>query len=530
MILRRRAGMHLHNRKLQCQCELRIMRKKISSQLLSITCPFSLWMLMVLLICGCGSSKKAFNPNKQYPKQQLQADYRIFRNILEDAHPSLYWYTTKDSLDYYFDDGYQRIKDSMTEPAFRTLLSYVISKINCGHTSIRYSKKYAKYMDTAKLPQFPLGVKFWDDTAAVFLNINRHDSILTRGTIINSINDLPINIIRDSLFRYMVMDGYGLNHKYQTLSSVGNFAGLYQAVFGNTDKFKIGYTDSSGQTKSTNISLFDIKSDTSFRRFVRRFHKTTRKERRREGLFATRNIQVDTVGSTAYMTVTTFSNGNKLKSFFRMSFKTLEEKHIKHLVIDTRMNGGGNVDLSAKLTRYIANHKFKLADSLYSTRRLSKYEKYIQNSVAAFFFMNVVTKKKSDGLYHFGHFERHYFKPKTNHHFDGKVYILIGGNSFSATTLFVHALKGQSNVKVIGEETGGGAYGNTAWFIPEAHLPFTHIRFRLPRFRMVMNKDIPKTGRGIFPDIEIKPSLNAIRKGYDVKLEYIRRLIAADKE
>jgi C-terminal processing protease CtpA/Prc len=105
------------------------------------------------------------------------------------------------------------------------------------------------------------------------------------------------------------------------------------------------------------------------------------------------------------------------------------------------------------------------------------------------------------------------------------VYILTGGNSFSATTLFANALKGQPNVKIIGEETGGGAYGNTAWFIPDATLPNTQIRFRLPRFHMVMNKNFPKNGRGIMPDIEVKPSVDAIKKGYDVKLEYVKKLI-----
>ena len=43
--------------------------------------------------------------------------------------------------------------------------------------------------------------------------------------------------------------------------------------------------------------------------------------------------------------------------------------------------------------------------------------------------------KKKDGYYHFRYFERHYFKPKKKNHFDGQVYILTGGNSFSATTL-----------------------------------------------------------------------------------------------
>ncbi len=79
--------------------------------------------------------------------------------------------------------------------------------------------------------------------------------------------------------------------------------------------------------------------------------------------------------------------------------------------------------------------------------------------------------KKRDGYFHFGYFERKRFKPKKKNHFDGTVYILTGGNTFSASTLFTQAVKHQKNVVVTGEETGGGAYGNNAWLIPDITLP-----------------------------------------------------------
>ena len=486
------------------------------------------WLLLLsVLLSSCGTLKTSFNPDKEYPKQQLQEDYHLFRNILEDAHPSLYWYQTRDSLDYYFDTGYMKIKDSMTEPQFRTLLSYVISKINCGHTSVRFSKNYAKYIDTVRKPQFPLGIKFWSDSAVVYTNINRNDTVLSRGTILTSINQVPFTIVRDSLFRYMVTDGYSLSHKYQTLSNLGTFAGLYQAVFGTSDSFNIHYLNNNGIEKSITEKLYDISKDTAFRRYLKSIPRQSKKERKAANLYNTRSIQIDTASSTAFMNVSTFSSGNRLSSFFRKSFRVLKTDQIRNLVVDLRFNGGGNVSLSTRLTQYLADHKFKLADSLYASKRLSKYEKHIQNSLGAFFIMHFMTHRKADGNYHFGYFERHFFSPKKAGHYNGNVYILTGGNSFSASTLFVNAIKGQQNVKVIGEETGGGAYGNTAWFIPDVTLPNTKVRFRLPRFRMVMNKNYPKTGHGIVPDIFVGPSAAAIREGYDAKLEFVKKLILA---
>ena len=139
--------------------------------------------------------------------------------------------------------------------------------------------------------------------------------------------------------------------------------------------------------------------------------------------------------------------------------------------------------------------------------------------------MVFVTRKRQDGKYHFGYFERHYYSPKTENHFDGHTYILIGGNSFSATTIFAAAVKGQKNITLVGEETGGGNYGNTAWMIPEVTLPNSHLRFRLPKFRLVVHKDWVKDGRGVMPDVPSLPTATAIRDRIDFKAEKARELI-----
>lgn len=57
---------------------------------------------------------------------------------------------------------------------------------------------------------------------------------------------------------------------------------------------------------------------------------------------------------------------------------------------------------------------------------------------------------------------------------------------------------------MIGEETGGGAYGNSAWLIPDVALPETGVRFRLPLFRLVIDKTVLKwpgrtAGNSVFP-------------------------------
>lgn len=503
-------------------------------------------LLLSLLFFACRTTEKGFRPDRKYPPALLRNDYRIFRDVLEAWHPSLYWYTSKDSMDRYFDEGYAAIRDSMTEPQFRTILSHVIARVDCGHTSIRSSKAYAHYLDTARLRQFPLILKFWPDTMVVVASLDRRDSILKRGTQLLSINGRTTRQLTDTLFPYVVTDGYDLTGKYQYLSTGLHFSSWYQAIYGATDSFDITYADTSGVIRETHIPIYDPRTDTLHKSLgrvlqpgtgqrgpgpaqrTRPAHKRHKHNRRKTELLFSRNLQLDTATHTAWLSLNTFEQGYHLRGFFRHSFRQLRDQHIKNLVIDVRSNGGGEATLSTLLTRYLIDKKFKLADSLYAIRRHSRYDRYINNHLAYRFLTWIATHREKDGLYHFGHFERHYFSPRKTNHFDGKVYILIGGNSFSATCLFAAALKGQANVMLVGEETGGCYYGNTAWMIPDVTLPGTRVRFRLPRFRLVIDRNRIKDGHGVMPDVSALPSVEAIGKGQDYKTARVKDLIRLD--
>jgi C-terminal processing protease CtpA/Prc len=502
-----------------------------------------IFFTVLVVITGCTASKSSFSPLKKYSLQQVQRDYSIYQDILEVQHPSLYWYTPRDSMDYYFNWGQEQLKDSMTESEFRKVLTYVTAKINCGHTTVRQSKAMTKFNDTVRIGRlFPLSVKTWSgknrlDTIAVTLNLHRRDSILKRGTVITGINGRQTNELIDTLFSYISTDGYNRTHKHQSLSNTGFFGSLYSYLYGLSEKYNIEYLDSTGQQKAITIPVYDPAKDSLVRGMARRPpamqrspQSPSKREIRMRQMANLRQLQIDSVNKTAMMRLSLFSSGYQLKKFFRESFRQLEKNDITHLIIDVSRNGGGNVTNSTLLTRFISDHKFKLTDSLYAITRKSPHGRYIKHIFWYKLFMVFITKKKRDGNYHFGYYERHYFKPKKNNHFDGKVYIITGGNSFSASTLFVSTVIKQDNVTVVGEETGGGAYGNSAWFRPDVTLPETGVRFGLPMFRVVIDKNAPRNGRGVQPEIEALPTTPAIRRAADFKLEKVMELIEADKK
>jgi C-terminal processing protease CtpA/Prc len=167
-----------------------------------------------------------------------------------------------------------------------------------------------------------------------------------------------------------------------------------------------------------------------------------------------------------------------------------------------------------------------VADSAFCvSRTLHPYTRYIKGKFInnlAFLFL---THKKDDGNYHFGIWERRTYRPKHNNHFGGDLYVLINGQTFSASTLFSHAVKGQTGITLVGEEAGGGNYGNNGIMIPDITLPNTHLRVRLPLFRLVQNNHGIKDGHGVMPDIYIGTSYDALIKGHDKKMEVVMEMI-----
>lgn len=485
--------------------------------------------LVILFLCvSCSITKKAsFNPEKKYSPQQLQQDFLSLQNVLKSNHPSLYWYATADSVNGYFNATQESLKESLNEQQFRNKISWAISKIHCGHTTVRSSKRYANYISKQKLPLFPLSLKVWEDSAVVVANILRKDSVIKRGTIITGINNYSIKQILDSIGEFIGTDGYSNNFKYQLISF--NFPIFYRNIFGTDSIYLIRYADSAaGKQKEITIKNFEVKADTLNKIPALILSHYSTKELRKQKLLAERSLQIDTTLKTAFLSVNTFSEG-KLSRFFKHSFKKIKQQKTKNLVLDLRLNSGGNVLSCIRLSQYLVKKSFHVADTVAAFTRKFPFKKDVKPWFIYWLSMHFSGRKYSDNRIHFRYFENHYFKPKKINHFDGNIYVVTGGYTFSAATLVTQKLKGQENVTIVGEETGGGAYGNSAMFLTTIVLPNTGIRVTLPLYRMVLNAQHPKDGRGVIPDVEVKPLSTAIQMGIDAKLEKVKELISQKK-
>ncbi|MFT3702243.1 MAG: S41 family peptidase [Agriterribacter sp.] len=480
-------------------------------------------VILAQLAFSCRTSQKMYAPSTKLPPQALREDFLVLRELLEKFHPALYWYTSKDSMDYYFDTYYKAINDSMTRQQFGfSILAPITTKIHCGHTSFNYPAKYNRKVEEHTQPSFPLFMKVWPDTMVLTSNLNK-DSVLKRGTLITSINGMTEQQLTDTLFQFMPTDGYSENVNYSRLSAA--FPYYHRNILGLSKTYEVGYVDSVGTAKTAIVPLFDPSNDSTVKAFIHARNKQVDPRTKLKKWEGIRSLKIDTANKLAVMEINSFTGG-RLPCFFKRSFRKIKKQHIPYLVIDIRSNGGGNVSNYTSLTRYLRQTPFKVCDTMISnTNSLGHYKKYFKSGLLNSTILRFVAKKREDNAYHFRYWEKHVFKPRKKNHYNGQVYVLISGPTFSASTLFANAVKGQKNITLVGEEAGGGWYGNSGIRIPDIVLPHSGMKVRLPLFRIVQYNHVSQDGKGVMPDIYVPPSVENIRKSVDGKMKKVLELI-----
>lgn len=489
---------------------------------------YYLLLFFTATLFSCTVSNRAnYSPQKKYSPQQLQKDLQVMEETLKNNHPSLYWYSTPQQVQASFSRAYTLVKDSMNETSFKNLLNETVFVLRCGHTSVRHSKAYNQYQAGRRPSGFPLNLKVLSDSSlAVIGNLNRRDSQIKVGMEIKSVNGLSARKLIDTLCQLVPIDGNAFNFSYQNLSN--NFINFFNSRFQNEKNYRVRYVDFKGIEQEIVLPFYDPLKDSSARRFggisgpPGNLTNPELSERKLKQL-AIRSFTIDSSRKYAVLRLSSFTRLLR-PSFIKQSFRQLRKQKIPFLIIDVRNNGGGLIKSSLLLTRHIKQQPFVFTDSIYSTHKKIKSRAKIEKKLLNNLGMWLLNRKVNDSLYMFRFFSKKKFKP-VKHFYNGNVFVLTGGFSFSATTMFLSNIKEQQNVKLIGEETGGGYYGNNGVFIPDLVLPNTRLRVRLPMYRIVNKKEFPKNGSGVLPNIEMKASAESIRMNRDPKMEKAMELI-----
>jgi C-terminal processing protease CtpA/Prc len=505
-------------------------------------------IVLISIIISC-TSRKELNytvSEKKHETAQLIKDVDFTYQLLKDGHPGLYWFINKTQLDFKFDSLKKTITIPLTTKEFFKKLAPVVAQVKCGHTKmLLVTKKLTKKeQDSVK----KLGVKPLNQFGYKIVNnklyitsFNASIKNIKKGNEIVAINDIPATEIISNLKANIPSDGY--NQTFKNASLNRSFINIYSSFYDNKDlvNFKI---------KNNKDSVIDLKL-TTYKKPVLKdsiaVKKKTKEELTNAKKIANEKRKLNYKGydelkkpildlkflekdsSIAYLRVKSFSFPNaNFERFYKESFKTLKNGKTKDLILDLRDNGGGSLKACRDLFSYLVDKDFVYLQETTVNNRFNPYlrNKGVMNKLKAipFQIVNTIILKKDKDKYKLQYTG---IKPlhANKNNYNGKVYVLINGYSFSASALLSANLKQINRATFVGQETGGGYNGCVAGSIPIISLPNSKLKLRMGLYPVMPNAHTDTIGRGIFPDVEITNTIEDIIAGKDNELDWVLKEI-----
>ncbi|WP_028298035.1 S41 family peptidase [Olivibacter sitiensis] len=463
---------------------------------------------------------------KTYRSAELYQDYDLLVNSLKEAHPGLYWYTSRAAFEKIFSENRAEIKDGMNSYDFYRVISKIVSADKEGHSQVYSSKDIGQFVNQ-KAKYLPFAIKTVDKKLYVLNNIGKNK---TKGQIITHINEIPIDSIIQTIFEHTsrYSDGFSVTGKYRDLDHFG-FSGLYMDFIDYRSENISLTTQNPDNDESTAISIDLISRDSlvSLAKTVQRI-----KSKHEGKLF---DLEIVPQSKSAILTFNDFGYGRfekqnlDFKSVVDSIFTQIKSSKIKNLIIDVRNVGGGTEGAEDYLFSYLTKKPYK------------KYQ-YVEANGFTFSFLDFTDYKddreKLENMLKEEHEQTkdgRILRKKSvlptekpqKEPFKGNLYILCSGKTYSGGAEFVSIAKAYSDATIIGEETGGGFYGQTSGSYVYLLLPNTQMEIRIPllRFYTTFTSDKIPFGRGVIPDYEVTTTVEEYVNGTDSELEFTLKLI-----
>lgn len=470
-------------------------------------------LISILFFCANTQAQKTdFDPDKEFSVEDLLQDLELIYTSLDEGHPGIYSYTPKDSLVMAYQKAKASIKAPMTEREFRLACEPLVDLVRCGHTDVFPPTELIKYRKKTPAKDTPFQCVILN--GKLYLShVVKKDTLLARYQEIQSIDGRPAQDIIKRLMLASTSDGYNNTHKLNVANRA--FPVYYRYIYGERDSFKLVLLDSLGKEFAETIS----RDTTKAKKKLAPAAKVSKKERFRKLTYP------NEVSHSALLEIEAFQL-RKHKKFYKKTFKELKEKGVKHLIIDLRNNGGGSIVQATNLLKYLlkqpAGFSFahKPGKRTYKKHLKGKFPVGITKFAFSFF-----PNKKVNGMKVATPKSRKY---KKKYRFDGDIYVLTNGGTFSASVMVSSHLKDQKRATFIGSETGGGQNGSNAVITPYLVPPNTKIRLRLPVWHITHLISLPDIGGGVLPDYPIEYSIDDVKNKNDKAKKKAFELIGAD--
>jgi C-terminal processing protease CtpA/Prc len=442
--------------------------------------------------------------------EKLRADFRIARQALEEGHSGIDRYSSREELRRIFDQAEKSLTRPMSTPEFFRVLAPVVAAIKCGHTAVSlptgFTGTYA-----GKRGVLPLEVRVLEGKTFVWRDLSGGPASLA-GMEIRSINGVPASTIVEKMLAAAPGDGDIQTGRMRRIGG-WTFSSRLLTLVGLSGPYDVALRDSKENREiKVHLEGADLArlQEAARARFPQDQPPTTAGE-----------FQLLDEGRIAVMKIREFGGfvdaGRKrtLREFYRESFDSMNRKGTKTLVLDLRDNGGGEDELGKLLLSYLLDKPFKYYDELVINAREFTFKKYTTlPEVPA-----DAVERRPDGKYRLVKHPNLGVQQPSRPTFAGKVLILINGGSFSTTAEFLSQAHYHRRATFIGEESGGGYYGNTSGAVPALTLPNTKLIVHVPLVTYYVAVGGYKAGaHGVLPDHPIRYTIEELLAGKDKEL------------
>lgn len=365
----------------------------------------------------------------------------------------------------------------------------ITAHTNEGHSAIRHSNEVNNHRKQFG-KHFPYVLKILNDKVYIINDGNLN------GFELKTINNTKIEDILAKFYSIEPSDGYNKTSKNHWISKA--FSKYYYLFFEqHPEKFELELINPIPKENETHVT-----KAISYKKLLKNIDKTYH-DFPQLTFKKPIDLTMNTKDNYALFTVNSFwkklykRNNINFEKFLKKSFDSISKLNIKNLIIDIRKNEGGEQGMEDILLSYLTTKPYKKYNYVevpsykYTFLPYTRYDLPEEVDILKERTLKKFYKTK-DG--------RYLNKPKyyngllpVKNPFKGNVYILIGGLSFSGGSEFAALAKNYTKAIFVGEETGGGYYGNTSGSYMYFKLPNTKTTGRIPLEKFVVNDTILKS-------------------------------------
>ena len=284
-------------------------------------------------------------------KTKFQSDFRLFTQILKQAHAGIYKYHSPRQVDSVFALYQHRITDSTDLLTLYSYLAAATTYLGSLHDSVSLPDSTRERL-AQQTVFFPYPVRLLDSV----LVCDARGGTLPAGAIIEQINEIPVSKLLARLEQYYTTDG---NHQAGKQIGINqHFSWFFRLAYGPYHSFRVVY-HRCGQRVKHQMSVAAQSLASSKRQ--PRYNPFPSPTDLPDYAF-----QLLRPRSTALLTVNTFEfKGEQERAhrhyihFLDSCFRLIKHQRIRHLIIDIRQNGGGDDPNDLVTFSYLAHQPFR---------------------------------------------------------------------------------------------------------------------------------------------------------------------------